>query len=110
MAACLVEQQLALEIARDLLDLDIDRSIRTDREAGWRHVRVHHRPLARPIVTDARVSVDMPSFQAVGPHDISVHGREHRFHVAGVETFIEVLEELSRTRIRFVEWPGQVGV
>ena len=36
---------------------------------------------------------DIPALQAVGPHDILVHGRQHRFHIAGVETVVKVHEK-----------------
>jgi hypothetical protein len=32
------------------------------------------------------VSVDIPALHAISPHDVSVHGRKYRFHVAGVKT------------------------
>jgi hypothetical protein len=32
------------------------------------------------------VSVDISALHAISPHDVSVHGRKYRFHVAGVKT------------------------
>src|ERR1700730_15836585 len=58
-------------------------------------MRVDYRPLPRPVIADTVVSVNMPALHAVGPHDVSVHGRQHRFHVAGVETVVKVLEKFS---------------
>lgn len=93
MTAHRVEQQAAVEIARGQADLDLSRSIRADREGGWLRTGVDRRPLSRPVVADAVVPVDMPAFQPVGPHDVPVHGRQQRFHVAGVETIVKVPEK-----------------
>ncbi len=37
----------------------------------------------------------MSTLQPIGPHDVRVHGRKRRFHVAGIETVVQTLEKFS---------------
>src|SRR5882724_11814053 len=89
-----LRQNVAAEVADGLVDLDRDASISQRREAHWFNVRVDHRPLSRPVVADASMPRDMSAFHSIGPQHIEMQHGHNRVHVAGIESFVEVLEDV----------------
>src|SRR5260370_16720594 len=85
MADHFVRQQLALDVAHGLMDLGDDLPVRAGREAQWLYTRVDHRPLARPIASDALASVDGAAPHAIGPHNIRVHHRDPPLYISRLE-------------------------
>ena len=81
------------QIAHDLAHFDLCGGSGACGEADGLHIRINHCPLSHPVIPNAVMSVDMATFHAVRPHNIRVHGRQERFHVAGIETIVEAFQE-----------------
>ena len=93
-----IREEVAVEVADDLMDLYNDFSIGAKGELGRLDVRIDHRPLVCPILTHSINSVYVAAFHSICPHDFLVHGREHALHVASVEPIVNTLQKLHFIR------------
>lgn len=87
-------EQVTLERAHDLANIDGETTIRARRDRSRLDARVYRRPLARPVSAEGVVSPYPSPFPCVRPVHILAGSGEHRIDVARVESDIERSEPL----------------
>src|SRR5581483_1911871 len=72
-----VSQDIPIRIANNRMHPDHRASGLVGVEADRLDARINGPPLARPVVTNAVMTIHAPAFPAVGPVNIRVHGSEY---------------------------------
>src|SRR5205823_10007917 len=75
----------AVEAARRLIDRDRDAAIRACGEGDRLNHWIDRRPLTRPVVPHALMTMDAPALPGIGPVDVRSHLTQGRVDVPGVE-------------------------
>ena len=88
-------QQVALEVANDLMNLDNDLSPESTGELDRINARIDHRPLASPVAANLIASVDMAALHSICPDHILVHARKDAFHVASIEPLVKAFQDFQ---------------
>jgi hypothetical protein len=86
------EDDVAVEVAYDLMDMRDDSAVGESFESLWLDDRVNYIPLARPVFADAFVAADSAAFHAVRPIHIGMHEKQQKIKIALVERVISRLE------------------
>src|SRR5262249_17273438 len=95
-----LRNKVPFQIADYLMNLNDSAPRLIGAEADRLYVRIDRGPLARPVITDAIVSINPPAFPTVRPIDIRAHGGQDSVNVAGVERAVDVPEQIVICRHR----------
>lgn len=81
----LVHQDVAREVADNLMNLHDRAPLPVGRKPDRLDVEIDHRPLPLPVTADGLAAMLMAALHPVCPFDIGMHRAEHDLHVVSVE-------------------------
>jgi hypothetical protein len=93
MADCFVREEIAVQIAHNLMNFHNDLTIGTFGEPNRVDMRIDHSPLPAPVAAHSRATVDMTTFHAIRPNYVLAHGRKHKLHIASVEPIVKLFKK-----------------
>ena len=92
-----VRQQVATEVAHDLVNFDNDLPFVAGQELNGFNAWIDHRPLTCRITAHFIPPVNVAALHSICPDDVVVHCREYALHVAGVKPIVDAFEEFHLT-------------
>ncbi len=84
----LIEDDFAVQVADELMNVRDNSAIRLSFEAQRLDDRVDQIPLARPVFADTLMAADSAAFHAVGPIHIGMQKEQQKIQVALVESIV----------------------
>lgn len=87
-----VQQQIAFEIADDLMNLYQRRTIHWFADMDGINVWINRRPLARPILPNGFVTMNVPPVHTVRPRHVVGQCRKNAVYISRIEALVKVLD------------------
>src|SRR5262245_48914315 len=95
-----LRDNIPFQVADHLMDFNDSSSRLIGIEADRFDVRIDRRPLARPVITNAIVSIHTPAFPTIRPINIRAHESQDSVDVAGIEGVVDFCEQIIVARHR----------